>query len=1296
MLDNTTYLPSNSAQSGIWFAEQLAPEGYLFNLAEYLSLEGETDTSVFLDTLQYLADELEAPRTRMVSRDTGLTLEIAPKYDGDIPFIDMSDQADPMGSAIAWMQNDLKDHDRGLWRVALIRVSTHHHLWYHCAHHILLDGYSAELVARRCSEIYSALLQGELPPPSPLASATVLLDAERDYLDGKRIERNRTYWTDSLSALPEPVTLSAGGTRTGGVISASQQLSVEDSDRLREFAKQAGVSLPQMMVTAFAGYVHRMTGVEDLVLAMPVHGRLTRAERAVAMMSANAVALRFRFTDAISFVDLVRQGGRTMMSALRHQKYRFEHVRHDLGLTRPDQQVARMAVNFEPYGDLLNFGAVEAKVTNLSNGSVDDLTAFIFDRGHSQSLTLTLNANPGLYSPAEIASHLERLQLFLLEMATHPEQAVSSAMIYLPGEQDQLASWSEGGPGPEGHSWLAAFDFHCQNTPEQIAVHDGVMRLSYAALDAVASRIARSLQHHGVRHGALVALLLERTVLLPAAILALHRLGAAYLPLDSTAPEKRNALILETAEPDLVLLSPGRLGFAPSNMADSLVLDERLFTDEPAHWPADAQNGESDDLAYVIFTSGSTGTPKGVDIPHGALWTLLAGMRDDIGLDETARWLAVTTIAFDIATLEMLLPLCVGGTVEIAQRHETLDPDVLNARIETSGATHLQATPSFWSLALESAGTGLQKLTKLVGGEPLSGDLAQRLVVGGPLFNVYGPTETTIWSSTARITPETAARPVIGRPLAGEQIYVLDSFGKPAPVGTIGEIWIGGSGLAHGYHQRPDLTSNSFRETPLGRLYRTGDLGRWSRTGALEHFGRIDFQVKVRGYRIETGEVESVMRQFEPISTAAVIKSAQHDYLLGYFCAPEQIDVRALEDHLRSHLPSYMVPQGLVQLPAMPMNANGKLDLKALPPIKPARSTSRDDTCKQLSATESHLLARVRDALGREDVEIDDDFFQLGGTSLSAARLIAGLRRDYGSDVPLATVFAAPSLRHLAAELDRAGKADPLEPALQLRKAHEGAPTIFCLHPVLGIGWGYSAILKDLPEEVGVCALQSPGLTSQTNWPDLQTMARDYLISIRAVQPEGPYFLVGWSFGGLAAQEIARQLEAEGEKIAALCLLDSFPFRTQNSEIEEAEKVRQTLVFLGEAPDPSIRTLDALAEKMVARPEVEALRVAIGEGRFEELRDRIRDVVEGNLYLARQHVPMPVETPIVAIQALQGKSACLDTLLEWRGNPWQQLSRSGAEQIALDCGHDDMLSPVSVAAFMPALLSALASQTAPA
>ncbi|ASM73834.1 MULTISPECIES: non-ribosomal peptide synthetase [Roseobacteraceae] len=1293
LLDNTfvispdqTSLSANAAQNGIWFAEQLSPDGYLFNLAEYLSLQGDLDTTLFLDTLRWLANEIQAPRARLVPRTAGLQVEIAPHFEGEIPLIDFSDHADPMAAATTWMQTDLKDHKRGLWRAALIRLNARHHLWYHCAHHVLLDGHSGGLIARRCAEIYTARLRGETPPPSGLAPADVLLEAERGYSDGKRAGRDRDYWAEKLAALPDPVTLSTGGTRTGGVICASRRLSIEDSNRLRAFSAQTGISLPQVMVSAFAGYVHRMTGAQDLVLAMPVLGRLSRSERAVAMMAANAVALRFDFSREISFAELVRQGGQTMMGALRHQKYRFEQVRRDLGLTRADQQVATIAVNFEPFDYTLHFGPVPARVTNLSNGSVDDLTAFIFDRGDGQGLVLTLNANPGLYSRAEVEGHLERLHLFLRGMVTRPDDAVRAAAIYLPDEQEKIAAWSDGGPAPTGASWLDAFDSQRKEAPDRIAVHDGVQRLTYDGLDAVASRIAQALLRRGVVRGNIVALLLDRTVLLPAAILALHRIGATYLPLDPYAPEKRNALILETAAPNLVLMPADRTGTAPAGMVESLVLGADLFTDAPADWPNDAQPRTAGDLAYVIFTSGSTGQPKGVDIGHGALWALLAAMRDAIGLDAATRWLAVTTIAFDIATLEMLLPLSVGGTVEIAQRHETLDPDLLNARIETSDVTHLQATPSLWSLALEAKGSALRSLTKLVGGETLPGDLARRLVTGGPLFNVYGPTETTIWSSLARITPDTAAHPSVGRPLAGERIFVLDRFGTPAPVGTIGEIWIGGVGLAQGYHARTDLTGERFIETTLGRVYRTGDLGRWTDTGTLEHFGRIDFQIKVRGHRIETGEVEAVMRQFDTINDAVVVKPDNHDHLLGYFCSTDPVEIPSLETYLRARLPDYMVPHVFIRIPAIPQTTNGKRDLKALPPITPARGTCGRAAAEPLSPTERHLLDRVRDALNRQDVGIDDDFFQLGGTSLSAARLIAGLRRDYGSDIALATVFANPGLRRLAAEIDSACAADPLSPVLDLRKADDDAPTVFCLHPVLGIGWGYSALIQTLPQKVGICALQSPALTGPDNWPDLRSMARDYVARIQAVQPEGPYFLLGWSFGGLAAQEIAHQLETQGERIAYLCLLDAFPFQPETAACTQATRVQQTLAFLGEAPDPAIRTLDALAEKLVTRPEIEALRATLGNDRFET---RIRDVVEANLDLARRHVPGRVNAPIIDICATQGKSAAIDTLLDWRGNPWGPHSRAGTRRINLDCGHDDMLGPLSVAAFSPCLRAAL-------
>ncbi|WP_028955240.1 alpha/beta fold hydrolase [Sulfitobacter sp. 20_GPM-1509m] len=827
---DTTTLRANAAQNGIWFAEQLSPAGYMFNLAEYLSLEGDIDTAVFLETLHWLANEVEASRANLAPDETGLQIQITLHFEGDIPLIDFGHEADPMAAALAWMQSDLADHSRGLWRSALIRLNPRHHLWYQCAHHVLLDGFSGGLLARRCAEIYTARLLGDTPPPSGIAPAKVLLGAENSYQNSPRAGRDRAYWREKLAAVPDPVTLSNGGTRTGGVVSASRQLNLDDSGRLRRFATQSGVSLPQVMVSAFAGYVHRMTGVADLVLAMPVLGRLSRRERAVAMMAANAVALRFDFNGEISFSDLVRQGGQTMMSALRHQKYRFEHVRHDLGLTRADQQVARMAVNFEPFDYALHFGPVAAKVTNLSNGSVDDLTAFVFDRGDGEGLTLTLNANPGLYSQIEVDRHLDRLLRFLREMVARPH-----------------------------------------------------------------------------------------------------------------APRKRNALILQTATPALVLASPDRSDAETTGGVSSLTLDTTSLDGAPARWPAD---------------------------------------------------------------------IC--------------------------------------------------------------------------------PAQRATQAATDPLTP-----------------------------------------------------------------------------------------------------------------------------------------------------------------------------------------------------TEHHLLDRVRTVLDNQDIGIDDDFFQLGGNSLTAARLIAVLRRDYGSDIALTTVFSNPSLRRLAAELDHASGADPLGPVLDLRKADTDAPTVFCLHPIMGIGWGYAALAQALPRRVGICALQSSALTEPDTWPDMQTMARDYVARIRAIQPHGPYYLVGWSFGGLLAHEIAGQLQAQGAQIACLCLLDAYPFQSRMDADTEATQVQQALAFLGEPPDPALHTLDALAEKLVTRPEINALRTTIGKDRFDGLRGRFRDMIEANLDLAQRHMPAQINTPIIDVSATRGKPAALDAVLEWRGTPWDRFTRAGTQRIEVDCGHDDMLGQQSVAAFAPIVQATL-------
>ncbi|WP_166461922.1 non-ribosomal peptide synthetase [Paracoccus alkanivorans] len=1286
---DSNLVPASPAQNGIWLAQQLSPDGYLFNLAEYLSLKGKLDAPVFLRSLHYLTEEAEAPRARLLDHEDGLMLEISHTYDEKIPLIDLSEEADPHEAALRWMQADLKDQDGELWRAALIRLHEDHHLWYHCAHHVLLDGFSGGLLARRCADIYTALEQGNTPPPSPFSPATTLLEADLAYRQGKRIERDRAYWIEKLSVPPEPVTLSTGGTRSGGVLRATRQLDIGESDRLRAFATTSSASLPQVMVSAFAAYVHRMTGAEDFVLAMPVMGRMSNHERAVPMMAANAVALRFSIPANGSFSDLICQCGQVMMGAMRRQKYRFEHVRRDLGMSGPVQQIASMAVNFEPFDYDLRFGDIKAEVTNLSNGSVDDLTAFIFDRGNGHGLTIVLDANPGLYTAADVERHVQRLHILLGEMVSTPESPIGETRIYLPGEAEAIARWSENGPIPTGESWLDAFEHQLLHNPGHCAVSDGRNKLSYAELDQTASRIARVLRQSNVVEGDIVALYLDRDVLLPAAILALHKMGAVYLPLDPDAPRKRNDLILGTARPKALLVSAEMPPESIHEGCEPIVLGTSLLSGEPAGWDGFQGRVTGDHLAYVIFTSGSTGTPKGVEIRHGALAALLASMRDAIGASAKIRMLAVTTIAFDIATLELLLPLTVGGIVEIASRQDTLDPDRLTARIEQAQVTHLQATPALWRIALEGDSRSIFDLTKIVGGESLPRDLAIALAAGGPLYNVYGPTETTIWSTIARIHPGFNGNPPIGRPLAGETIHILDPFGHPSPVGVTGEIWIGGVGLANGYHLRPDLTEERFRESLFGRLYRTGDFGRWSEDGQIEHLGRIDFQIKLRGYRIEAGEIEEIMRTFPGVRYAVATQSAATGALLGYFCASTDVSSTLLENHIREHLPAYMVPQRFVQLPSLPLNANGKVDIRALQSFETrACYSDRHEVApgRAPTSTEMRVLAIAREALGRADLELEDNFFKAGGTSLSAARLVAALRREYSTNIALASIFAAQDLRAFAREIEEIPFQDPLSAVLHLRQSTGYAPTLFCIHPVLGIGWGYAALLQALPEEVGLCVLQSPGLTEPAVWPDLRTMAQEYLETILNEQPDGPYHLVGWSFGGLTAQEIAAQLEARQKRVATLCLLDAYPFHPGSWSIHEHDRIQQTLIFMGEHPDPNIRTIEELVARIATRPEIEALRVNQGSNRFEQLRARIQEVAETNLELAQRHIPKRITAPILDFCATEGKTEMLSELLDWQDGVWEAHSRSGATRIAVACSHNDMLGPASIATILPYLI----------
>lgn len=754
-----------------------------------------------------------------------------------------------------------------------------------------------------------------------------------------------------------------------------------------------------------------------------------------------------------------------------------------------------------------------------------------------------------------------------------------------------------------------------------MAVEADDATLTYEALDRLSSQFAQRLRAlwPASLETPRVGVSLPRGALELVALLATQKAGAAYVPLDPSHPIERLRMVLDDAAPDVLVVHPrSPLAERPGSchvvpLADLAAIGPGTGPTAPAVAP------QPDALAYIMFTSGSTGRPKGVEVTRGALANFLRSMAHTPGLGPNDRLLAVTTTAFDIAGLELYLPLWVGATVVIVDGQTARDPRRLRQRLEAGRITVMQATPATWRLLLEAGWRGDvgPRLRMLCGGESLPPALADRLLAtGGELWNMYGPTETTIWSSLERIEPG-YDRICIGRPIDGTQMFVLDEALEPVPPGVEGELVIGGVGLARGYFRRPELTAERFVEHPRlqQRLYRTGDLARQRPDGRFEWCCRLDHQVKIHGHRVELGEIEARLGAVPGVSHVVVVAYAHGDAapsLCAYWVGSAERD--ALYAVARRFLPAPVVPVSWVQLERLPLNPNGKVDRKQLPP--PTASAHVGGPVKRASCDGQTRIAVVfGEVLGLPDVPVDRDFFTLGGTSVLAARVAMRLQEQLGVEVPLRLLFEAPTIEQLAARLGRdVGGDAPI--VVRLRPGAEEQPPLFC---VLGVHL-YQDLARALQGPRAVIGMHVPFrfVPGREPAPSLPAIAARYLALVRRHQPQGPYHLVGLCFGGIVAYEVARQLEATGARVASVTIIDAvLPSAVR---VDTGERVRSVVGTVARAwSDPT-----ALRHKLERRGR----RLSVRAGRWLAARAgrRLAALTEASHAAA---IDLPIDGPEV-------------------------------------------------------------------
>ncbi|MCX2561130.1 amino acid adenylation domain-containing protein [Acetobacter farinalis] len=1307
-----TPLPLTTAQRGVWMGCLLQTQEGTFNIAEAVEIHGPVEPGLFRQALEQVAQEAETTRVSIRMGVRGPEQHILPQLRCPLPYLDVSQNPDPDASAQDWMMQrvmapvDLAEDP--LWYSALLKLSAERFVWFHCCHHIAMDGFSGGLVVARVAELYSALVEGRQPEPSPFLPLRQLIEQEAAYRESARREADLHYWRDSLRAPPPPITLASPLHVARGVAAQVQKLGFITRNwtippamatQMEQIGKAGGVTLPQMLTALLTLYLFRMTGQEDLTVGMPVTGRTDREMRRVPGMAANAVVLRLAPAQTLPFSDLLAQVRRSMRGALRHQGFRYEDLRRILGFHDTQAHLSRIGINIEPFDYHLSFGGHPARNRNLSNGAMEDLTIFVFDRQDGQGLSLALYANPALYDGADLERHLARLVRLMQAVLEDPTQTLGAYPVFSETERAVLlADEARTARRWETQDCKTDLARHAARTPRATAIVDALGTVTYAELSVAVRSLAKRLRGMEIGAGDIVALMLPRDRRQVIAMLATASVGAAWLSLDVAGPRERNATIIANAKPALFLTEAVLPTGLPDGAATLGLTAEGLPATLYGQPAGQRAAGVPAGTAYVIYTSGTTGAPKGVVVSWRSLTNLLCAMKDALSFGSGECWLSVTSVTFDISILELLLPLKTGARLVIARRETVLDPALLAEALRHHGVTLMQATPTLWQMLVGAGlGASLRQVRVLSGGEPLPAVLARHLLAcARAVYNVYGPTETTIWSSFQGVEEENCREGAVvpaGRPLANTQFYCLDPSGALLAPGMPGQLAIGGEGVASGYLHRPELTQAVFRPDPFtarpeARLYLTGDRAVRQADGTLTVLGRMDAQIKIRGVRAEPAEIEGALVRLPGVAQAAVrVWERPHGPVLAAYlvlAAPQDAagsaglaenDLVLFREHLQAMLPVQMVPSCFVVLESLPLTASGKLDRKALP--EPVSDECSAERAEPRTAEEHILVALWSDILGIKNIGLNDNFFDLGGDSLGAVHFVTGLA-EKGYDLPVAALFGAPTIARLAPLLHQAQSLENilLETLLPLRPEGAGQP-VFCLHPILGVSLSFSSLLPFIPEDRPVYGLQNAGLMQGADAPGtLQALAALYLEQIRAVQPEGPYTVVGWSMGGLVAHAVCAALQKEGEQRVTLVMLDSYPLLSEpgaaQRSLTDQELIMQAIPLLGiEFSETLPQTLDALADQIVSEMMQGDLVIPAEFGDVAALCAQLRSVVERNLHLMRTWKPDPVNADLLFLRATQRGAGLV------RDDPavWADYVKGHLVVQDVPCTHGAMLHP---------------------
>ena len=1305
--------PVSFAQQRVWFLHYLEPTTASYNLPVGFRLRGPLDVGALEESLNEVVKRHDVLRTTFPVREGRPLQVIVSVRRVALPVIDLTDsppearEGDAARLAAVEANRPFDLAQGPLFRARLLRLHEEEHVLIVTMHHIVSDGWSIGILMRELAALYGAFRLGR---PSPLPELPIQYADyalwQHEWLRGDVLETDLAYWKRQLAGLPAllevPTDRRRGAVRSprGGSLSAICPPGL--LERLKALARNESSTLFMTLLAAFQLFLSRYTGQEDIPVGSPIAGRTQVETEGLIGFFVNTLVLRGDLSGDPSFRRLLARVREMALDAYAHQDLPFERLVQEMQPVRSPSQTPLFQIVFQlatsPRQQPSFFGLDVTSFPVRTENAKFDLSLSVIARPDRLSSSSVIDYRTDLYDAETIRRMLGHWHVLLAGIAADPDRPISEIPLIDDAERRQiLFDWNATQSAyPREKSVSEVFEAQAAATPNATALVFGAERMTYAELNARANRLAHALRARGVEAETPVGVFLERSFELVVALLAILKAGGSYVPLDTAYPRERLSLLIRQTGMGLVLTdgdSANRIGAEDDVSILRLDTEPRAIESRPAENLPSLASGDS--IASVMFTSGSTGTPKGVLVPHRGILRLVKGV-EYVRIGPEDVFLQLSPIAFDASTFELWGALLNGARCVLFPGRIPTPAD-LRSVIAEHRVSILWLTASLFNVIIDkdaSALSGIREL--LIGGEALSVEHVRRALDAMPwtrILNGYGPTESTTFACCHRILtplPESVHSIPIGKPISNTRVHVLDRKGNPVPVGIAGELFIGGDGLARGYLGDPELTAEKFVPDPFSdrpgeRLYRTGDLVRYRSDGQIEFLGRLDKQLKIRGFRVEPEEIEAVLTGHPEVASAFVM--AREDVLgdrrLVAYLTRRNGSRDPLPDagtYLASKLPEYMVPSAFVVLGSVPLNAVGKVDWRALP--RPALELSEPSAAggaRPQDTLELVLLKMWEDALGLRSIGLEDDFFELGGHSLLAVRLFADIEKSFGCSLPLATLFQAPTVARLAAKLREKGWEAPWSSLVVIQRGASERPPFFCVPGVGGNILGLYDLARHLGPDQPVYGLQARGLDGKAEpLTRIEDIAARHIEEIKAVSPKGPFFLGGLSFGGSVAFEMARQLERAGDRVALVVLFDAFapgpggPSRwisatrrwSTRLRARVATHTRNLLVGPGR-----IDYLRGKARTLLLRVSGGIQKTIVPVPGSKPLTRTLRDVREANYRARRNYVPGPYRGRVTLFRAAVRWSADSPA----RDMGWERLALGGVEIREVPGNHVNMM-----------------------